>query len=201
VGNAETNPAIALKADDIEQLKQKLGFDPAKKYFVPQEVYDAYAAVAQRGAALEKEWDNKVNSYCDKYPNEHAELARRIKGELPEGWEKLLPVYKPTDKAVASRKLSEIVLTALAPALPELLGGSADLTGSNLTKVPKSVDFQPESTGLGNYKGTYIRYGVREHGMGAIMNGLAAYGGIIPYGGTFLVSIVDDHSFISLTLL
>jgi len=96
-------------------------------------------------------------------------------------------VYKPTDSAVASRKLSETVLTALTPQLPELIGGSADLTGSNLTKVPKSVDFQPPSTGLGDYKGIYIRYGVREHAMGAIMNGLAAYGGIIPFGGTFLV--------------
>jgi transketolase len=107
---------------------------------------------------------------------------------LPAGWEKNLPVYKPSDPAVASRKLSEIVLTAIAPGLPELLGGSADLTGSNLTKVKGTVDFQPPSTGLGNYAGTYIRYGVREHGMGAIANGLAAYGGIIPFVATFLVS-------------
>lgn len=154
---------------------------------MPDEVYQAYAAVAKRGQAKEAEWEALIGNYCQKYPKEHAELTRRIKGELPEGWEKLLPVYKPTDAAVASRKLSETVLTALTPALPELMGGSADLTGSNLTKVPKSVDFQPESTGLGTYKGIYIRYGVREHGMGAIMNGLSAYGGIIPFGGTFLV--------------
>ena len=148
----------------------------------------AYAAIAKRGATREQEWEKALSSYCEKYPNDHAELARRIKGDLPEGWEKKLPVYKPTDASVASRKLSEIVLTAITPVLPDLLGGSADLTGSNLTKVPKSVDFQPESTGLGSYKGIYIRYGVREHAMGAIMNGLAAYGGIIPFGGTFLVS-------------
>ena len=128
-----------------------------------------------------------MGDYCQKHPNEHAELARRIKGDLPEGWENALPVYKTTDSAVASRKLSETVLTKLTPVLPDLMGGSADLTGSNLTKVPKSVDFQPESTGLGTYKGIYIRYGVREHAMGAIMNGLSAYGGIIPFGGTFLV--------------
>lgn len=103
-------------------------------------------------------------------------------------------MYKPTDSAVASRKLSETVLTAITAKLPELIGGSADLTGSNLTKVPKSVDFQPPSTGLGDYKGIYIRYGVREHAMGAIMNGLAAYGGIIPFGGTFLVSPPDSQS-------
>ena len=129
-------------------------------------------------------------SYGKKYPNEHAELTRRISGKLPEGWEKTLPVYKPTDAAQASRKLSEIVLTAIIPGLPDLIGGSADLTGSNLTKVKKSVDFQPPSTGLGTYAGTYIRYGVREHGMGAIANGLAAYGAIIPFVATFLVRLL-----------
>ncbi|KAG8861871.1 Transketolase [Serendipita sp. 411] len=175
-----------LKADDIEQVKAKFGFDPKKKYFVPEEVYATYAKAAEWGAKMEAAWEEGLVEYGKKYPNEHAELCRRIKGELPEGWEQKLPVYKPTDSAVASRKLSETVLTALTPSLPELMGGSADLTGSNLTKVPKSVDFQPESTGLGTYKGIYIRYGVREHGMGAIMNGLAAYGGIIPFGGTFL---------------
>lgn len=127
-------------------------------------------------------------SYQQRYPKEHAELVRRIEGRLPEGWEKSLPVYTPADAAQASRKLSEITLTALSPALPELLGGSADLTGSNLTKVKNSVDFQHPSTGLGTYAGTYIRYGVREHGMGAIANGLHAYGGIIPFVGTFMVS-------------
>ena len=125
-------------------------------------------------------------TYAQKYPAEHAELVRRISGELPNGWEKALPIYKVTDAAQASRKLSEIVLTAVTPALPELLGGSADLTGSNLTKVKGTEDFQPPSTGLGSYKGTYIRYGVREHGMGAIANGLHAYGGIIPFVATFM---------------
>ena len=186
-----THFIAALKADDIEQLKTRFGFDPKQKYVIPQEVTAAYAAIAKRGADLEQKWEKTLESYCSKYPNDHAELARRIKGDLPEGWEQKLPVYKPTDAAVASRKLSETVLTAITPVLPDLMGGSADLTGSNLTKVPKSVDFQPEATGLGTYKGIYIRYGVREHGMGAIMNGLSAYGGIIPFGGTFLVSLVS----------
>jgi transketolase len=97
-------------------------------------------------------------------------------------------VYKPSDPAQASRKLSEIVLTAIAPLIPDLMGGSADLTGSNLTKVKGTVDFQPPSTGLGDYTGTYIRYGVREHGMGAIANGLHAYGGIVPFVATFMVN-------------
>ncbi|KAJ3572489.1 hypothetical protein NP233_g3040 [Leucocoprinus birnbaumii] len=175
-----------LKADDAAQLKAKFGFPSDQHFYVPQETYDTYAEFGKRGAALEAEWNALLATYGQKYPNEHAELVRRIEGKLPTNWEQTLPVYKPTDAAVASRKLSEIVLTAITPALPELMGGSADLTGSNLTKVKGSVDFQPPSTGLGDYSGKYIRYGVREHGMGAIANGLHAYGGIIPFVATFL---------------
>ncbi|KAI9455585.1 transketolase [Lactarius psammicola] len=175
-----------LKADDIVALKTKVGFNPDAAFQVPDEVYAAWSVISKRGAALEEQWRTLLGSYAKSYPNEHAELTRRISGKLPSGWEKTLPTYKSSDPAQASRKLSEIALTALTPALPDLLGGSADLTGSNLTKVKGSVDFQPENTGLGSYKGTYIRYGVREHGMGAIANGLAAYGGIIPFVGTFL---------------
>ena len=175
-----------MKADDIAALKTKVGFNPDTAFHIPKEVYEGWSVVGQRGADLERQWHTLLDSYAKKYPNEHAELTRRISGRLPDGWERTLPVYKSSDPAQASRKLSEIALTALTPALPDLLGGSADLTGSNLTKVKGVIDFQPESTGLGNYKGTYIRYGVREHGMGAIANGLAAYGGIIPFIGTFL---------------
>ncbi|GJJ12441.1 hypothetical protein Clacol_006683 [Clathrus columnatus] len=175
-----------LKPDDTEQMKAKFGFDPKGTFQVPEATYAFYADVAKRGVKSESEWEALLASYETKYPREHAELTRRIRGELPNGWEKTLPVYKPSDAATASRKLSEIVLTKISTVLPDLLGGSADLTGSNLTRVKEAEDFQPPSTKLGSYKGTYIRYGVREHGMGAIMNGLAAYGGIIPFGGTFL---------------
>ncbi|KAG5353344.1 Transketolase [Termitomyces sp. T112] len=176
-----------LKADDVAALKTKFNFAPDQTFQVPQATYDFYAAeFGKRGAELEAKWNADLTTYGQKYPAEHAELTRRIAGELPAGWESNLPVYKPSDPAVASRKLSEIVLTAITPALPELLGGSADLTGSNLTKVKGSVDFQPPSTGFGTYAGTYIRYGVREHAMGAIANGLHAYGGIIPFVATFL---------------
>jgi transketolase len=180
------NIFAALKADDIASLKKNVGFNPDTTFHVPNEVHSAWEVVGNRGSRLEAQWDSLLSSYAKAYPNEHAELTRRISGNLPEGWEKRLPVYKATDPAQASRKLSEIVLTAVTPALPELLGGSADLTGSNLTRVKGNVDFQHESTGLGSYKGSYIRYGVREHAMGAIANGIAAYGGIIPFAGTFL---------------
>ena len=176
----------ALKADDIVALKTKVGLNPDAAFYVPKEVYEGWSVIGERGAVLEERWHTLLDSYAKAYPNEHAELARRISGKLPDGWEKTLPEYKSSDPAQASRKLSEIALTALTPALPELLGGSADLTGSNLTRVKGVTDFQPENIGLGSYKGTYIRYGVREHGMGAIANGIAAYGGIIPFIGTFL---------------
>lgn len=176
-----------LKADDIKQLKEKWGFDPAKTFNVAQDVYDDYAKHVAENQAIEKKWDELFAAYKKEYPELGAELQRRLDGKMPEGWEKALPVYTPQDKAVASRKLSEIVLTDIYKELPELIGGSADLTGSNLTRWANAVDFQPPQNGLGNYAGRYIRFGVREHGMGAIMNGMSAYGANIKvYGGTFL---------------
>ncbi|KAG5985563.1 hypothetical protein E4U54_005950 [Claviceps lovelessii] len=174
-----------LKADDIKQLKKKWNF-PEEPFHVPKEVYDLYGKHSSEGAALEEKWNQLMAKYAEKYPSEYADLERRQKGDLPEGWEKKLPVYTPADSAVASRKLSETVLSKIESVIPELFGGSADLTGSNLTRWKEAVDFQAKATGLGDYSGRYVRYGVREHGMGAIMNGLAAYGTILPYGGTFL---------------
>ncbi|KAI0142261.1 transketolase [Xylariaceae sp. FL1272] len=176
----------ALKADDIRQIKEKFGFNPDENFAVPQEVYDQYHKHAAEGAAAEEEWNKLFAKYSEKYSAEAKDLSRRLKGDLPEGWEKALPTYTPSDSAVASRKLSETVLSKIESVIPELMSGSADLTGSNLTRWKSAVDFQPSSTGLGDYSGRYLRYGVREHGMGAIMNGLAAYGTVIPAGGTFL---------------
>ncbi|KAL6931612.1 Transketolase [Hanseniaspora guilliermondii] len=177
-----------LKADDIAQIKEKFGFNPKENFAVPQEVYDFYnKEVIVPGAKANAEWDQLFAKYQTEFSKEGAEIARRLAGELPAGWEKLLPTYSSSDSAVASRKLSEIALDAIFDSIPELIGGSADLTPSNLTKSKGSFDFQPESSGLGDYSGRYIRYGVREHGMGAIMNGISAYGANFkPYGGTFL---------------
>lgn len=176
-----------LKPDDVKQLKEKFGFNPNESFVVPQEVYDYYGKIAKQGAAAEAEWNKKVESYIKSNGANGEALARRLKGELPANWEQYLPTYTKDDKPLATRKLSEMVLTKLVPQIPELIGGSADLTGSNLTRTSDMVDFQPPSTGLGDYSGRYIRYGVREHAMGAIMNGIAAFGGNFKnFGGTFL---------------
>ncbi|KAI9242285.1 MAG: transketolase [Podila humilis] len=175
-----------LKADDIVQLKKAMGFNPEEHFAVPQSTYDLYHAKAAKGAGINSEWDALVEKYSAQYPELASELKRRLANELPEDWAKALPRFTPADKAIATRKLSESVLNKVADILPELMIGSADLTGSNLTRWKTAVDFQPESSGVGNYAGRYLRYGVREHGMSAIMNGLDAYGGIIPAGATFL---------------
>ncbi|KXT02748.1 hypothetical protein AC578_5442 [Pseudocercospora eumusae] len=182
-GGVHGNP---LKEDDCHQVKEKFGFDPSKSFVVPQEVYDLYHKHASDGAAAEQEWNQLLEKYSSEHKDLAADLKRRLTGKLPEGWQKSLPVYKPSDKAVASRKLSESVLEAIHEAVPELLSGSADLTGSNNTRWKNAVDFQPPSLGIGEWSGRYLRYGVREHGMAGIMNGIAAYGTLIPAGGTFL---------------
>ncbi|KAJ9086217.1 Transketolase [Entomophthora muscae] len=125
------------------------------------------------------------SNYAAKHPEKASEFKRRFEGRLPEGWEKHLPVFKSTDPSIATRKASSDVLNALAPHIPELVGGSADLTPSNLTFWKGASDFQHSTRG-GDYAGRYFRFGVREHGMAAVMNGLSAYGGLIPFGATFL---------------
>ncbi|KAI0640556.1 transketolase [Trametes meyenii] len=175
-----------LEADDIRALKAKFGLPVDQTFRPPLETYDIYARVAARGARLENAWNDLLASYSKVYPKEHAELTRRISGNLPIGWEKALPIYKSIDPPQTTRNFSETLLGVLVQKLPELMGGSADLTEANLTRTETMVDFQAACTGLGSYKGTYIRFGVREHAMGAIANGLNAYGGIIPFVGTLL---------------
>ncbi|KAJ5247591.1 Transketolase C-terminal/Pyruvate-ferredoxin oxidoreductase domain II, partial [Penicillium chermesinum] len=165
-GGVHGNP---LKADDAQHVKSQFGFNPEESFVVPQQVYDLYHQHAAEGAAKEQEWNQLFQKYQQAFPNEGADLARRLSGKLPEGWEKALPTYKPSDPAVASRKLSEAVLEKIHDVIPELLSGSADLTGSNNTRWKNAVDFQPP-----------------RHAMAAVMNGLAAYGTVIPAGGTFL---------------
>jgi len=182
-GGVHGNP---LKEDDRAAVKEKFGFDPSKSFVVPQEVYDMYHKHADEGAAAEQEWNQLFEKYAAEYKTEAADLKRRLTGKLPENWQEKLPTYKASDPAIASRKLSETVLEKIYDVIPEFVSGSADLTGSNNTRWKSAVDFQPPNTGIGEWSGRYMRYGVREHAMAAIMNGLAAYGTLIPAGGTFL---------------
>ncbi|KAI9595878.1 transketolase TktA [Syncephalis fuscata] len=154
---------------DIVTVKEAFGFNPEQKFFVPEQVSELYGKISIRQA-------------CD----EANELARRIAKKLPDNWRQHLPTYTPSDAANATRKLSETVINKIADVLPELIGGSADLTHSNLTIWKTAVDFQAKGSSLGRPDGRYLRFGVREHGMAAILNGLSAYGAIVPFGATFL---------------
>jgi transketolase len=169
-----------IGADDLKVIKTKFGFDPAKSFDVPAAVSAEYAAAVAHGETLVKDWNALVDGYCKAYPKEGADLRRRLSGQYPDGWEKLLPSYKPTDKADSTRKLSQAVLNAIVPAMTELVGGSADLTPSTFTDVKGGKDFQKDSR-----DGRYFRFGVREHAMVAFGNGVASHGGLIPYTSTF----------------
>lgn len=178
-GTAKVHGA-PLGAEDIEAVKRKFGFDPAKKFYVEEAVYDVFRKYGQQCRALQAQWQKMMEDYAAKYPTEASQLKKQIEGVLPNNLEEILP---KNDKAIATRKASENALAALLPAIPALVGGSADLTPSNLTRpdYAKLVDFTSHSP-----QGRYFRFGVREHAMTAIMNGIDAHGGLIPYGGTFL---------------
>jgi len=172
----------ALGEAEIKLTRENLGWS-YEPFVVPNDALTHMRKAVERGASLEAEWQETWAQYKTKYAQEAAEFERLINNKLPDGWDKVLPTYTPADKAVASRKHSENCLNALAPVLPELFGGSADLTHSNLTELKGFGDFLS-----GQYQNRNIRFGVREHGMGAICNGIALHGsGLIPYGATFLV--------------
>lgn len=172
----------ALGGDEVAATRKNLGWD-YEPFVVPDEALAHFRKAVERGASLEAEWSKTWETYKAKYPQEAAEFERRISGTLPEGWEKALPSFTPEEKGKATRQYSEGVLNALAPVLPELIGGSADLTHSNLTEIKGFGNFQK-----GQYQNRNLRFGVREHGMGAICNGIGLHhSGLIPYCATFLV--------------
>ena len=183
----------ALGADEIKLTRAQLGWTP-EPFVIPEEVYALWDARAQ-GLAAETAWGDAFATYAKAYPELAAELARRLDNELPKGWAQAAvdaAVAAHTKaETVASRKASQIALEAFTKTLPELLGGSADLTGSNLTNTSSTAPFRLEADGSSN-GGRHINYGVREFGMAAIMNGMALHGGVIPYGGTFLT--FSDYS-------
>jgi transketolase len=171
-----------LGTDEVKLTRDNLGWEYPPFELPPDAVAHMRKAI-DRGAAAESEWQNTWSRYKSKYANEAAEFDRLLSGKLPSGWADVLPTYTAEDKAQPSRKHSEICLNKLAPVLPELIGGSADLTHSNLTELKGFGDFQ-----RGHYENRNIHFGVREHAMGAICNGMALHGsGLIPYGATFLI--------------
>ena len=167
-------------AEEIELMKEKLGLPKDKSFFVPDEISDLRAKTQEKGENLENKWNELWENYKNKNQEAAKELENIIKGEISK--EALdIPQFS-SEKAIATRSASGTVLNHIAKYIPQLMGGSADLTPSNNTLPAGEESFTPE-----NPKGRYIRYGVREHGMAAIMNGMALHGGVLPYSGTFFV--------------
>ena len=179
----------ALGAEDLKHAKTTLGFKPDEFFVVPDSTYKVYKEAAQRGAEAEKAWTELWGKYKAAHPTEAAEIQARFDHALPEGWKDKLPKWKPSDKPDATRNTSGQVLNALAAQFPAIMGGSADLTPSNKTELKSAKDYSKE-----NPAGRYIRFGVREHGMAAIGNGMFTYGSYIPYTATFLNFIESDNN-------
>ena len=182
-GKASSHGA-PLGADEVALARETIDW-PWPEFEVPDEIYRGWDA-RQRGAEFEAEWNEKFSAYAEHFPEDAAEFTRRVQGDLPENWQETSRTYIETTRhkaeKIASRKASQNALNAYGPTLPELIGGSADLTGSNLT-------LRQDSTVISDTvaDGNYLYYGVREFAMAAINNGLALHGGFIPYGGTFLI--------------
>ncbi len=171
-----------LGEEEVRLTKQALGWSPDAQFHIPDEVLTVFRRAVEQGRAAQAEWQALFERYAWEYPQEAALLQRLWAGDLPEGWEKALPDFTPADGEMATRQASGAVLNALAPVLPTLIGGSADLAPSNNTLLKGLDDFQKATPA-----GRNLHFGVREHAMGALLNGMALHGGVIPYGGTFLV--------------
>jgi transketolase len=186
-----------LGPEEVKLTKENLGVPVEPAFFVPEEVTNHFHQALERGASAETAWNERFAAYEQAFPVEAAELKQALAGELPDGWDADFPTWKPGDKPVATRKASGEVMNSFFHKLPTFIGGSADLNPSTNTVLKGGGDFQSPATqesdeqgtsgGAWDYSGRNIHYGIREHGMAAITNGLAAHGGIIPYAATFLV--------------
>ena len=186
-----------LGEEEVKLTKQKLGWPAEPPFFIPDEALAHFRESVTKGQRAEAEWKERFSAYVRKFPAVAGELEQALRGELPAGWEESIPDFPADAKGLATRVASGKVLNAIAPKLPTLIGGSADLNPSTHTVLQKLGDFEsPErmfadsqgSAGGGfSYAGRNLHFGVREHGMGAACNGMAAHGGIIPFGSTFLI--------------
>ncbi|MEW6187245.1 MAG: transketolase [Thermodesulfobacteriota bacterium] len=171
-----------LGTEEVRLTKENLGWPLEPDFYVPQEALKFFRKALRAGTKKEKEWEGLFTDYEKAYPDLAAEWKRVMAGDLPEGWTEALPVFPADAKGQATRAASGMVLNAVAAKVNNLIGGSADLAPSNKTEIKGSGDFQAGAYGERN-----LRFGVREHGMGSVMNGMALHGGVIPYGGTFLI--------------
>ncbi len=184
VAGSEKSHGSPLSANDIDSVRTFFGW-PQSPFEIPDEIYKEWSHL-EEGEKIEQQWLSLLHQYQSKYPIEYAQFLRRINGDLPDDWQQksaaFLDQCLTNEKAIATRKSSQQCIEYFASVLPEMIGGSADLTGSNNTDWSKTRAITAH-----DFNGNYLFYGVREFGMAAIMNGLAAHGGFIPYGGTFLV--------------
>ncbi|HEV7732440.1 MAG TPA: transketolase, partial [Candidatus Binatia bacterium] len=186
-----------LGPDELKAAKENLGWPTEPAFLVPPEAGARFREAVAAGKKLEAEWKTTFDAYAKAFPAEAAELERRVAGTLPDGWDADVPVFPADAKGVATRKASESVMQALAPRLPDLMGGSADLNPSTFTWLKKQGDFQPASLSEEGVQGRVggpwgpigrnVHFGVRENAMGSAVNGMALHGGFVPYGSTFLV--------------
>ncbi len=171
-----------LGDEELNAAKDALGWPREPRFLIPGDVAEFYHQAVERGTQLESEWNQKLQEYKKVNPEQAADLERRMRGELPGDWEKAVPVFPVDAKGMATRAASGKVINALAKKLPELIGGSADLAPSNNTMIDGSPAFEKDSP-----QGRNFHFGVREHAMGAALNGMTLHGGLIAYGGTFLI--------------
>lgn len=171
-----------LGDSEIALTKKGYGLDPEKSFHIDEDVLAFFRRELLKGAAAEAAWNTQLEACRKAHPEIVEEYLSRMEGHLPENWDDVRPEFPADPKGMATRKASGLVLDAITPKIPALVGGSADLSGSNLTKAQTAGIVQ-----AGAYGGTYIHYGVREHAMGSMMNGMSLHGGVIPFGGTFLV--------------
>ena len=171
-----------LGEEELKAAKENLGWPTEPRFLIPGDVLEFYREAVERGREIEADWTRRLEEYKSAYPESGMELQRRLDGILPKNWDADLPTFPADTKGMATRSSSGQVLDYFSAQLPELIGGSADLTPSNNTKFKESGDFEKD-----NPAGRYLHFGVREHAMGAALNGLNLFGGLIAYGGTFLI--------------
>jgi transketolase len=171
-----------LGEEEVKLTKQNLGWPLEPAFLIPEEARREFRKALERGKAWEADWQKRLGAYAEPFPDEASRWEQYLSGKLPQGWDVGLPTFAPGDAAIATRAASGKVLHALFPKMTNLLGGSADLAPSNNTYVQGFPEFQ-----AGSYGGRNFRFGVREHAMSSISNGMALHGGLRPYTGTFLI--------------